>query len=152
MQPEAEPSETAPPEDVPVPLRRLMPWWYIAGAVVTLGVLVAVESGGVAIGAFWGPAIGLVIKDRRTDAQDRQRRGLPVSRCDLVGPAWLEPVLAGLLTMFAIGLGLAIGFVFDDVSPAGLWAGLGLIVASALTTLGLVVVRRRATQKALSQL
>lgn len=126
-----------------VPLKRVVPWWYIVGAIVTIVVMGWLNAGGTAVGAFWGPAIGLPIQDRLATAKKRQEQGLPVSRRDLTGPPWLEPVLAVLLTVFAVGFGLALGFVVGDTSVRSLWMGLSLAVTSGLGALALIVVRRK---------
>jgi hypothetical protein len=134
-----------------VPLRRVFPWWYLVGAIVTIGVLILLDpDGNQVMAAFWGPAIGIAIQDREKDARARLDQGLPVDRASLLSPPWLEPVCAALLTGGAIGVGLLLDALFGDRTFITLGVGSGLLAASALSFVGLVVVlrarrRRRAT-------
>lgn len=128
-----------------VPLRRIFPWWYLVACVVTFAVTLIVDPAVSAAGAFWGPAIGVAIRDRQFTACRRQGKGLPLSRRDLVGPRWLEPLAALLLTIFFVGLSFALGFVFGSAPVALRWTGVCLIAASlvAFGTLLLFLRRRR---------
>jgi hypothetical protein len=112
--------------------------------VVSIVVIAASQVGQPAVSAFWGPAIGLTIRDRLDDARGRADAGRDTSRRALLGPAWLEPVLALLLTSFAVGLSLLIGALVDGAGVAVVATGIGLCLASALAGLAVVLHGRRA--------
>jgi len=126
-----------------VPVRRVFPWWYLVGAVVTLAVLVLVQpDGGSAVVALWGPSIGLAIADRQKAATARSEQGLPVDRASLLSPAWHEPVCAALLTTFTIGLGFLFGALFGVGTSATWWVGPCFLIGSGLGFLVLITVLR----------
>ncbi|NIJ04622.1 hypothetical protein [Frigoribacterium faeni] len=127
----------------PVPLRRVVPWWLVAAAVVSLAVIVVVQQGHTAVGAFWGPCIGLVIRDRLDDAAKRSEEGRDTSRASLVGRAWVEPVVGVLLGTFVVGLSMLAAAVFDGVSAARLGTGVALCTGGALGCAVLVLVGHR---------
>lgn len=127
----------------PVPLRRVVPWWLVAAAVVSLAVIVVVQQGHTAVGAFWGPCIGLVIRDRLDDAAKRSEEGRDTSRASLVGRAWVEPVVGVLLGAFVVGLSILAAAVFDGVSAARLGTGVALCTGGALGCAVLVLVGHR---------
>ena len=130
-----------------VPLKHVVPWWYVVGAVATIVGFGLLDAGGTAAAAFWGPTIGMSIRDRLATAKQRQPQGRPLSRREMVGPYWLEPLLAVLFTLFVIGLGLALGFVFGHGSLRTLWSGVALIAAAGLGTIGLFLVQRRRKER-----
>jgi len=127
----------------PVPLRRVVPWWLVAAAVVSLAVIVVVQQGHTAVGAFWGPCIGLVIRDRLDDAAKRSEEGRDTSRASLVGRAWVEPVVGVLLGAFVVGLSILAAAVFDGVIAARLGTGVALCTGGALGCAVLVLVGHR---------
>jgi len=123
------------------PLSTVFPWWYLAGAVVTM--VVVLSAGGQAAAAIgWGPLIGLVIQDRRKAARTRADEGLPVRRRDL-GDGWGEPVTALLLTLVFTGLGLVLHALFAGPMGVALWTGLGLIVTGGAAYAALLLAPRR---------
>jgi hypothetical protein len=131
-----------------VPLRRVIPWWYVAGALLSIVVITASGVGQPAVSGFWGPVIGNAISDRLGDARARADDGRDTSRRALLGPAWLEPVLALLLASFAVGLSFLLGAVFDDVPAAIVVTGVVLCVVSAGACLTLVLVLRGRARRA----
>ncbi|WP_209559972.1 hypothetical protein [Frigoribacterium sp. PvP032] len=130
-----------------VPVSRVFPWWYVAGAVASIVVIVASQVGQPAVVAFWGPVIGLTIRDRLDDARSRADEGRDTSRAALLGPAWLEPVLSLLLTSFAVGLSFVLGAVFDHGPAAVAWTGSALCGASALAYLAILLRGRRRSRR-----
>lgn len=126
-----------------VPIRRVFPWWYVAGAVVTVGVLILLNpDGSQAMLAFWGPTIGIAIRDREKTARTRLDQGLPVDRASLLSPRWLEPVCAALLSVFAIGAGLLLDALFGNRTFVTVWVGTAFFAGSVLGFLLLIVVLR----------
>lgn len=131
-----------------VPVSRVFPWWYAAGAVASIVVIVASQVGQPAVAGFWGPVIGLTIRDRLGDARSRADEGRDTSRAALLGPAWLEPVLSLLLTSFAIGLSFLFGAVFDGLAAPVVWTGVALCLASTLAYLAVLLRGRRRSRRA----
>ncbi|WP_144765854.1 hypothetical protein [Curtobacterium sp. 9128] len=127
----------------PVPVRRVFPWWYLVGAVVSLGLLVLLAPGyGTALVAFWGPAIGIPIREREDLARTRLDRGQPVDRNSLLAQRWLEPTCALLLLGVVVGLGLLVGAFFAQRMSSTTWGGVVVLTCTALCFLVLVVVLR----------
>jgi hypothetical protein len=134
-----------------VPLRRVFPWWYLVGMVVTFAVIILAGGGNTAgLGALWGPCIGLEIQQRQRRAADRQRAGLSVERRDLRGATWIEPICAAIFAAIGAGIALTLGFIFDRTSPAQLWTGVVLLAAGGIAVAILVLWarRRNATKRA----
>jgi hypothetical protein len=129
-----------------VPLRRIFPWWYLVACVLTFAVTLLVDPAVSAAGAFWGPAIGVTIRDRQFTAYRRQGKGVALSRRDLTGPQWLEPLAATLLTILFVGISFALGFVFGGTPVALLWTGVSLM-ATSLVAFGIVLVALRARKR-----
>ncbi|WP_157887627.1 hypothetical protein [Frondihabitans sp. PAMC 28766] len=111
---------------------------------MTFAVTLIVDPAVSAAGAFWGPAIGVAIRDRQFTAYRRQGKGLSLSRRDLIGPWWLEPLAALLLTIFFVGISFALGFVFGGTPVSLRWTGVYLM-ATSLVTFGilLLIIRGR---------
>lgn len=131
-----------------VPIRQVFPWWYLVGAVVTGGVLILLDPGGSqAMVAFWGPTIGIAIRDREQAARDRLDQGLPVDRASLLSPPWLEPVCAALLSGSAIGVGLLLDALFGDRTFTTVGIGTIVLSSSILAFLLLLVVLRARRQR-----
>ncbi|MFZ7089351.1 hypothetical protein [Curtobacterium sp. RRHDQ10] len=131
-----------------VPLRRVFPWWYVAGAVVTIIALGLLNpDGSAAMVAFWGPTIGIAVRDRQKAARTRLDQGLPIDRAALLSRRWLEPVCAALLTGFAVGAGLLLDALFGDRTFVTVWVGTAFLAGTAggflLLLLLLVVLRAR---------
>lgn len=130
-----------------VPLRRVFPWWYLAGFVVSFGVTLLVVPSVSGVAAFWGPTIGIAIRGRQFTAYRRKADGRSLDRRDLVGPRWLEPTCAALLALFAVGMSLSLAFLFGEAGSALLWTGVGLIAMCGVTTAALVLVLRARKRK-----
>ncbi|MBD8586083.1 hypothetical protein IFT90_16115 [Frigoribacterium sp. CFBP 8766] len=130
-----------------VPISRVFPRWYVAGAVSSIVVIAVSQVGQPAVVCFWGPVIGLTIRDRLDDARSRAVEGRDISRAALLGPAWLEPVLSLLLTSFAIGLSFLFGAVFDGLAAHVVWTGVTLCLASTLAYLLILLRGRRRTRR-----
>ncbi|MEK6343583.1 MAG: hypothetical protein V4737_07030, partial [Curtobacterium sp.] len=82
-----------------LPLRQVLPWWFVGGAVATIAVTAIVNpEGNQSAATAWGPIIGLVVRDRQLAARGRVDRGLPPRDPSAPAPRWPEPVLAVLLT------------------------------------------------------
>ena len=96
------------------PLRRVFPWWFIGGAVVSIILdLVAIRLTGGAIGAMvagWLSFAMFAVVERRNAAAARDETGLAVARRDLSGPVWLEPVLAVCIAGLFAALGMLLTF------------------------------------------
>lgn len=126
-----------------VPLRRVFPWWFLAGTAVTVAVsiwLLAPMSASTAV--LWGPAIGILIRDRFQDAKHRLAASEPVTRRDLVGPWWVEPAAAAPTALLAIGLGLTVDVEAWGSGEHTVWLGIGLLVAGAAMFGALILVAR----------
>ncbi|WP_139200780.1 hypothetical protein [Curtobacterium sp. MMLR14_010] len=131
-----------------VPIRRVFPWWYVAGAVVSVGVLILLNpDGNQAMVTFWGPTIGIAIRDREKAARARLDQGLPADRASLLSPRWLEPVCAALLSVFAVGGGLLLDALFGNRTFVTVWVGTALLAGSVLGFLLLLVVLRTRRQR-----
>lgn len=121
-----------------LPLRRVVPWWYVGGAVATIAVTALVNpEGNQSAVMAWGPIIGLAVRDRQLAARARLDRGLPPRDPSARAPRWPEPVLAVLLTAGVVGLGLLLDALFGHRTVVTTWVGGGL---AAVCVLGLVVV------------
>ncbi|WIB60963.1 hypothetical protein DEJ13_03760 [Curtobacterium sp. MCLR17_007] len=126
-----------------VPIRRVFPWWYLVGAVVTAAVLILLDpDGNQAMIAFWGPAIGITIREREQTARARSDQGLPVDGASLRSEPWLEPLSATLLTGAAVGIGLLLDALFGHRTFVTTWVGAGFLVASAVCFLAVLLVLR----------
>lgn len=131
-----------------VPIRQVFPWWYLGGAIVSVLVLIAINpDGNQSAFAFWGPAIGVAIRDREQSARKRLDEGLPVDRASLLSPAWLEPVCAVLLIAASVGLSLVLDALFGHRTVVTTWFGAGLLVGSAAGFGALLLVLRAARRR-----
>ncbi|MFJ4219574.1 hypothetical protein [Curtobacterium luteum] len=126
-----------------LPLRQVLPWWFVGGAVATIAVTVLVVPGGtVSAAVAWGPIIGVVVRDRQLDARGRVDRGLPPVDPSARAPRWVEPVLAVLLTVGVVGLGLLLDALVGHGTIVTTWVGGVLLVAGALGVVVVVTVLR----------
>ncbi len=114
-----------------LPLRQVLPWWFVGGAVATIAVTAIVNpEGNQSAATAWGPIIGLVVRDRQLAARGRVDRGLPPRDPSARAPRWPEPVLAVLLTAGVVGLGLLLDALLGHRTVVTTWVGGGLTVAA----------------------
>jgi ABC-type cobalamin transport system permease subunit len=110
---------------------------------VTIGILLLLSpDGSNTTSAFWGPVIGIAIRDREKAARARLDQGLAVDRRSLLSPPWLEPVCAVVLTGAAIGVGLLVDALFGHGRYVTAEIGACMLTGSAICYVGLLVVLR----------
>lgn len=141
-----------------LPWYVVFPWEYGAAAVVTFGVLVVLnEDASGAVMGVWGASMVGGYQQRRRQESALRSSGEPSDRRAVLGPLWVNIVIAALTMLAVSGVGVALGavFTFDGSPPRPLDLEIGAILfgAAVVGAVALVVVgrtrrRRRADARA----
>lgn len=128
-------------------------WEYVAAGVVTFGVLIALNAeASAALSGVWGASIINSYQQRRRKESALRASGEPSDRRAVLGPLWVNIVIAAITMLAVSGVGVALGAVFtfggsrprpQDLGIGAIFFGAAVVGAAALVVIGRARRRRR---------